>query len=106
MASFIILSVIALLIIGIGVYSFAAKKPVSFFAGVFPSDITDVKRYNRSVAFLWFAYAIAIELIALPLLFLKQNDVLYHIFVYAGVIAISIALPIVYSLVILKKFSK
>ena len=61
---------------------------------------------NRShLPHLWFIYGTAFELLALPFLFAEGN-VLNAIIVVGGTIAISIALPIVYSLVILRKFSE
>lgn len=105
MVAFIIWSLVALVIIGIGIYSFVSKKPVGFFSGIEPPKINDTKKYNHSVALLWFIYGILFELLALPFLFVKGN-LLISMCVVAGTIVISIALPIVYSLVILRKFSE
>ncbi len=105
MVAFIIWSLVAVSIIGIGIYSFVSKKPVGFFSGIEPPKIKDTKKYNHVVAILWFVYGLLFELLALPFLFAK-GSVLIAIVVVAGTIVISIALPIVYSLVILKKFEE
>jgi hypothetical protein len=103
MVAFIIWSSVAVIIFGIGIYSLLAKKAVGFYSGIEPPKVTDTKKYNRAVAILWFIYGTAFELLALPFLFAEGN-VLNAIIVVGGTIAISIALPIVYSLVILRKF--
>ena len=59
---------------GIGVWALKSKKAVGFFAGVKPPEVSDVRKYNRAVAVLWFAYAALFELLGLPFLFLKQNS--------------------------------
>ena len=105
MIAFIIWSIVALVIIGIGIYSFVSKKPVGFFSGIEPPKVKDTKKYNRAVALLWFIYGTAFELLALPFLF-AGGSALIAITVIGGTIALSIALPIVYSLVILKKYQE
>ena len=105
MFAFIICSVVALILIGIGVYSLVAKKPVSFYSGIEAPKVTDTKKYNRAVAVLWFVYGILLELFATPFLFMKNNLVVIFI-TLGGTIAVSIALPIIYSLVIVKKYEE
>ncbi len=56
---FIIWSSCALLIIGIGIWSWNSKKPAGFYAGVVPPKVKDVKSYNHAVAVMWFVYAIS-----------------------------------------------
>ena len=60
-----------------------------------PPEVSDTDRYNHAVAALWFVYAILVEICGLPLLFLEQNSAGF-IFVIIGVIAITIAVSIVY----------
>ena len=105
MVAFIIWSIVAAIIIGIGIYSLLAKNPVGFYSGIEPPKIKETQKYNRAVAILWFIYGILFELLALPFLF-ANGSVIVAIIVVAGTIVISIALPIVYSLVILKKFKE
>ena len=95
-AGFIIWSLVFLLFLGIGVWAWRSEKAVGFFSGVKPPAVSDVRKYNRSVAVLWFAYAILYELLGLPFLFLKQNSAGFLLSVL-GVPVISIALMTVYS---------
>ena len=98
-AGFIIWSLVFLLFLGIGIWAWRSEKAVGFFSGVKPPAVSDVRKYNRSVAVLWFAYAILYELLGLPFLFLKQNSAGFLLSVL-GVPVISIALMMVYTLVL------
>ena len=98
-AGFIIWSLVFLLFHGNGVWAWRSEKAVGFFSGVKPPAVSDVRKYNRSVAVLWFAYAILYELLGLPFLFLKQNSAGFLLSVL-GVPVISIALMMVYTLVL------
>jgi len=73
-AGFIVWSIIALILIGIGIGGWKSNKAVGFFSGVKPPEVSDVRKYNHSVAVLWFAYAALFELLGIPFLFLKQNS--------------------------------
>ena len=95
MIGFVIWSLISVFLFGIGVSAWISKNPVGFFTGVKPPKVKDTKKYNRSVAALWFVYAILIEICGIPLLFLEQNSVGF-IPVILGVVVITIALSIVY----------
>ena len=75
---FIIWSSCALLIIGIGIWSWNSKKPAGFYAGVVPPMVKDVKSYNHAVAVMWFVYAILFELLGFSFLFQKLHLPLYH----------------------------
>ena len=103
-AGFIIWSLVALLPLGIGIRAWKSGKAVGFFTGTKPPDVTDVRKYNRSVAVLWFVYAGLFELLGLPFLFLKQNAPGF-LAAIAGVPVISIALMMVYTL-ILRKYER
>lgn len=92
---FIIWSLVFLLILGVGIWALRSDKAVAFFSGTKPPDVTDVRKYNRSVAALWFVYAVLFELLGLPLLFLEQNR-LGFLWSVAGVPVITIALPAAY----------
>ena len=74
MIGFIIWSLIALLIAGIGIISWRSKKAVGFFTGAKAPEVKDVKKYNHAVAVLWWVYALLLEALGIPLLFLKQNS--------------------------------
>ena len=98
---FIIWSAVSLLLLGIGVWSWKSGKTVGFYTGVKPPEVSDVRKYNRSVAVLWFVYAILFELLGLPLLFMKQNSAGF-LWSILGVPVISIALMIAYTRILAK----
>ncbi|MBQ6678749.1 MAG: hypothetical protein IJM76_01885 [Lachnospiraceae bacterium] len=104
MIGFIIWSLIALLIAGIGIISWRSKKAVGFFTGAKAPEVKDVKKYNHAVAVLWWVYALLLEALGIPLLFLKQNSAGFILPVF-GVVAITIALAVTYTF-ILSKHSK
>ena len=71
---FIIWTVCALILIGIGLYTRKMKKPAAFFTYETEGpEVDDVSLYNRDVSKLWISTGILFEIIGLPLLFLKQN---------------------------------
>ena len=104
-AGFIIWSAVTILLIAIGIRMRKSKKAVSFYTGVKPPEITDVRKYNRSVSNLLFAYAILFELLGIPFLFQKQNKLgfLWSVF---GTVAITIALMIAYNRILEKYRAK
>ncbi len=102
MIGFVIWSAVFLVLLGIGIWSWRSRKAVGFFSGVKPPEVTDVRRYNRSVAVLWFVYAGLFELMGLPLLFLKQNSAGF-LWSLLGIPLITIGLLIVYNR-ILRRF--
>ena len=101
---FIIWSICALIMIGIGVWSWRSQKAVGFFTGVKAPEVKDVVKYNHSVAILWFAYGILFEAFGVPLLFFKQNSGEFVI-TFFGTILSTLALVIGYT-VILKKHQR
>ncbi len=92
---FVVWSLCSAIFFGIGVSAWIAKKPVGFFTGVKAPDVKDMKKYNHSVAALWFVYAILFEICGIPLLFLEQNSAGFVPVIF-GVVVITIALVIVY----------
>lgn len=101
---FVIWSIIFLALAGIGIRTWLARQSVSFFTGTKPPEVSDVRRYNRSVAILWFVYAALFELLGLPFLFGKQNAPGFLVPV-AGVPVISLALMVAYHR-ILRKYER
>lgn len=93
---FILWSIVFLMLLGIGLWAWKSDKAVGFYTGTKPPEVTDVRKYNRSVGILWFVYAGLFELLGLPFLFLKQNAAGF-LWVVPGVVVISIGLMIVYS---------
>lgn len=101
---FIIWTIVAALMFGTGVCAFRAKDPVGFWTGVKPPEVKDVRKYNRAVGGLWFAYAGVLELLGVPMLFLKQNSP-WFLPVIFGTVAATLGLMIAY-LVVLRKHRK
>ena len=92
---FVIWSFCAVLFFIVGVVDLKSAKPVGFFTGVKPPKITDVKKYNKAVALLWFITGIVFELIGLPFLFLKQNSPGF-VFMMLATVALVIVMMVVY----------
>jgi len=102
--AFIIWTLVALFYVGIGITSYKAKEPVGFFAGVKAPEVTDIKAYNKAVSTLWFVWAILLEAMGVPFLFLKQNSP-YYIFVMLFMLPWVISMVVVY-LKIERKYKK
>lgn len=94
-------SAVALLIVGVGIWSWKSTKAIGFFAGVEPPKVKDVQKYNRAVGCLWFVYAALFELLGFPFLFQKQNSPLFIVTVL-GVVWITILLVVVYHRILRK----
>ena len=101
---FVIWSIVSLIFVGIGISARRAKEPVGFFTGVKPPVVKDKVKYNKAVSMLWFVYAILLELLGLPLLFLKQNSPGFVISIL-GTVFISIGLAIAYTFILAKNQS-
>ncbi len=84
---FLIWTAMALIPAAVGAAALKSGKAAGFFSGIEPPEVTDVKKYNRSVATLWFVYAVLLELLGLPLLFLKQNA--------AGFLGMALGVPVI-----------
>ena len=98
---FIIWSAVSLLLLGIGILTWNSGKAAGFFSGVEPPEVKDIRKYNHSVAFLWFAYALLFWLLGIPLLFLKQNSALFVLSIL-GTVMITIGLVIAYQRILQK----
>ncbi len=92
---FVIWSITAVLFLGIGLWSRKSEKAVGFFSNTNPPEVTDTAKYNKAVSVIWFAFAIILELLGLPLLFLKQNSSLF-IIVVLGTVFLVIGIIIAY----------
>lgn len=53
---------------GLGIYSFIAKKAVSFWANVKTVPIDDVKAYNKAAGKVWCLFSMIFIFLGLPLL--------------------------------------
>ena len=104
---FIIWTLVSCFFIGYGIYLMLSKRevPVGFWANEKePPQVTDVKGYNRDLGKLFCGYGIVLILLGLPMLAGQNNA--WMIFTILGTAWASIALAIVYSTAILKKYQK
>ena len=95
---FVIWSLVCLCLLGIGVYAFLSKKPVSFWTGTKLPEVRDTKGYNRSVGILWTVYALVMEAMGIPILFMQQNSAGFVVIIL-GSVAASIGLMAAYVLI-------
>ena len=68
MVAFIIWAVCGLFFLGLGIYSFKAKKAVGFWANAETLPMKDVKGYNKAMGKLWCVFSVIFILLGLPLL--------------------------------------
>lgn len=101
---FVIWGVMGCLIIGFAIYGFFSKKPMRFWANAEAFEINDLKKYNHAVAKLFFIFGLVVILLGIPLLS-GQNSA-WILFSVLGLMAASIILMAIYSLVIEKKYKK
>ena len=98
---FVIWSLMVVMIAGFGIFSLKSETAVGFFAGVEPPKVKDVKKYNRTVAVMWFVYAAILELMGIPLLYLEQNSAWFVVPVL-GTVIFTTALIIAYTVIVNK----
>lgn len=94
--AFVIWSIVAAVFLAIGISEWKSKEAVGFFTFVKPPEVTDVRGYNHSVAVLWMAAAVIMELMGAPFLFLEQNSPAYMI-VVIGMLLLVIGMMIAYT---------
>lgn len=71
---FFIWSVLAIVFLGLGIWSWRSEKQVNFWSNTKSPEMKDIKKYNRAIAKIWFTFAIVYEALGLPLLFCEQNS--------------------------------
>ena len=104
MEGFIIGVIVGCFFIGIGIFSFHAKKAVGFWANARMFEVNDIKGYNHAMGKLWCVFGIVFILLNTPMLD-GQNSPLVMITIL-GVMVEVIVLMIVYTQVIEKKYRK
>ncbi len=104
MFGFILWTIISLIFVAIGMGAFLAQKPMGFFANAEMFEVTDIKGYNRAVGIMWCVYGIVMILLGLPLL-AGQNSP-YIFITIVGLMIETIAMVVVYVLVIEKRYRK
>ena len=92
---FIIWTVVSFIFVVIGISCLCAIEPVGFFTFAKPPIVTDIKKYNKAVAILWFVFALLLELLGLPFLFCEQNSPAFIVIVL-GAFLLVIAIIISY----------
>ena len=92
---FVIWNLVSLMIVGVGIRTWKSEKAAGFYSGIRPSEISDVRKYNRATAVLWFIYAGLFELLGFPLLFMKHHSGMFA-WSIMGVVVITAALPAAY----------
>lgn len=95
MLAFMIWTATSLIFVGIGVCARIADKPVLFWTMQKEIKVSDVRAYNRAVAYLWFVFAGALALLGLPLL-AGQNSP-YIIISIIGTVVACILLMVAYT---------
>ncbi len=85
---------------GVSIWSFCAKNPVNFWAGdeVKPSEISDIKAYNRGNGLIWAFFTLP-QLIAAVLF--PINNLAANIFQVVGIV---LGIPL--AIIIYKKIEK
>lgn len=98
MIAFVIWTVVVCIFVGIGVRSWSAESPVGFWTNAKPPVLRPevVKAYNKSVAKIWFVFAIIFEICGLPILFIEQNSP-FFIVIIVGVMLDIIGIMVAYT---------
>ena len=92
-----------LLLSGIGVHAFFAKKQQHFWANAPMIEVNDVKKYNRAVGKLFIAFGVVFTLCGVPLL--MENKV-WIVLSMLLVMPAVIGMMVIYTTVIEKKYKK
>lgn len=101
---FICFLIVGFLIISIGITDFFSKKAVGFWANAKVEAISDVKNYNRAVGTLFILYGLIFILLSVPLLYGQNSP--FILLSILGIMAETIILMVIYTLVIEKKYKK
>ena len=104
--AFFIWLVIGLLFVGMGTHALFSKKaqPMGFWANAKMFEVTDVRKYNAAMGKLFIIYGIVFIILGLPLLSGENSaDLILTMF---GVMAETIVMMAIYTVVIEKKYKK
>lgn len=91
--TFSIWTIVSLIFVCIGISCRKSKEPVGFFTFAKAPVVKEVTAYNRAVSNLWLIFALILEIIGIPFLFLEQNSPYFLlisiilIFLVIGIIA-------------------
>ena len=104
MTAFMIWAIGGCCFIGLGIFSFFAKKAIGFWANAEMFEVNDIRKYNHAMGKLWCVFGLIFIILGIPLLD-GQNSPLIVISIL-GVFVEMLAFMIIYTLVIEKKYSK
>lgn len=104
MIGFIIWALFGCFMIGMGVSALFSKKPVGFWANIKSFPVNDIRGYNRATGKLFIFYGIIFIVLGIPLL-TGQNSP-YILLSVLGVMIETIAIMVIYSLFITKRYSE
>jgi predicted cobalt transporter CbtA len=85
---FLIWTIAAVLFAVNGVICLRKKNPVGFFTHAAPPKVSDTAAYNRAVARIWFIFAVLLEIVGIPFLFISKNSPLAFLILGAVVILV------------------
>lgn len=92
---FIIWSMIDLIFVVIGISTWKSKEAVGFFTFSEAPEIKEIAKYNHAVGKLWFFFAVVLEILGIPILFIEQNSPVFMFMIF-GVMILVIAIIIMY----------
>ncbi len=101
---FILWAIVGCIMTGIGISAFFSKKAVGFWANIETFPVNDIKKYNHATGKLFIAYGVIFIVLGIPLL--GGQNTPYILLSVLGVMAETIAMMAIYSLVITKKYRK
>lgn len=101
---FVIWAIGGVIIIGLGISAYFSRKVVGFWANIKPISVNDIMGYDRAVSKLFVIYGVILIILGLPLL-LGQNSPFVLLSVL-GVMIETIAIMVVYSLFIERKYKE
>ena len=101
---FVIWAIVGVIIISIGIIAYFSRKLFGFWANIKPISVNDIMGYDRAVSKLFVIYGVILIILGLPLL-LGQNSPFILLSVL-GVMIETIAIMVVYSLFIERKYKE
>lgn len=101
---FIVWALFGCFMIGLGISAFFSKKSVGFWANIKTFPVNDIRGYNRAVGKLFIAYGFIFIVLGVPLL--SGQNTPYILLSVLGVMIETIAIMVIYSLSITKKYKE
>ena len=101
----LIYTLVAAIMVGIGVWNLKSKTPVTFYSGEKPMDpreLTDVEGWNRDHGRMWLTYGCLIALSAVIGFLL--GDSLWCLIPYMGGVVVPLPLRVLYHHRLLKRY--